>query len=94
MTAVTVVANLIMCYATALAQYDAAPILIYCLGVLMDPLLAVRPSLWPWHRCRLQDGHLRFPPIFVIGAMVVRGWRRYSSVHSFAGGRVTPEDGE
>lgn len=41
MTAVTVVANLIMLpMSQPLAQYDASPVLIYALGILLDPLMA------------------------------------------------------
>jgi hypothetical protein len=75
MTAVTVVANLIMVpMPQPLAQYDAAPILIYALGVLMDPLLAgatVAVAMGIGVSYKMVT--FGFPPVFVIGAMVVRG---------------------
>ena len=75
MTAVTVVANLIMVpMPQPLAQYDASPVLIYTLGVLMDPLLA---GLTVAAAMGIGVGYktvtFGFPPVFVIGAMVVRG---------------------
>ena len=75
MTAVTVVANLIMVpMPQPLAQYDASPVLIYALGVLMDPLLAgatVAAAMGIGVGYKMVT--FGFPPVFVIGAMVVRG---------------------
>ncbi len=75
MTAVTVVANLIMVpMPQPLAQYDASPILIYALGVLMDPLLAgatVATAMGIGVGYKMVT--LGFPPVFVVGAMLVRG---------------------
>ena len=75
MTAVTVVANLIMVpMPQPLAQYDASPILIYALGILMDPLLAgatVATAMGIGVGYKMVT--LGFPPVFVVGAMFVRG---------------------
>jgi hypothetical protein len=75
MTAVTVVANLIMVpMPQPLAQYDASPVLIYALGVLMDPLLAgVTIAAAMGIGVGYKMVAFGFPPVFVIGAMVVRG---------------------
>jgi hypothetical protein len=75
MTAVTVVANLIMVpMPQPLAEYDASPVLIYTLGVLMDPLLS---GLTVAAAMGIGVGYkmvtFGFPPVFVIGAMFVRG---------------------
>ncbi len=92
MTAVTVVANLIMVpMPQPLAQYDASPILIYALGVLMDPILAgatVATAMGIGVGYKMVT--LGFPPVFVVGAMLVRGLRPSSSAHWYVGGRVTP----
>lgn len=75
MTAVTVVANLIMVpMPQPLAQYDLSPVLIYSLGVLMDPLLALMivataMGIGVGYKMVLYG----FPPVFIIGAMLVRG---------------------
>ena len=75
MTAVTVVANLIMVpMPQPLAQYDASPVLIYALGVLMDPLLAgatVAAAMGIGVGYKMVT--FGYPPVFVIGAMIVRG---------------------
>jgi len=75
MTAVTVVANLIMVpMPQPLAEYDASPVLIYSLGVLMDPVLAF---LTVAAAMGIGVGYkvvtFGFPPIFIVGAMAVRG---------------------
>jgi len=75
MTAVTVVANLIMVpMLQPLAQYDASPVLIYPLSVLMDPLMA---GLSIAAAMGIGVGYkmvtLGYPAVFVISAMVVRG---------------------
>ena len=74
-TAVTVVDNIIMVpMPQSLAQYDAAPILIYALGVLMDPLLAgATVAMAMGIGVGYKMVTFGFPPVFVIGAMVVRG---------------------
>ena len=75
MTAVTVVANLIMVpMPQPLAQYDASPVLIYTLGVLMDPLMAgVTIAAAMGIGVGYKMVTLGFPPVFVVGAMLVRG---------------------
>jgi hypothetical protein len=100
MTAVTVVANLIMVpMPQPLAQYDASPILIYALGVLMDPLLAgatVATAMGIGVGYKMVT--LGFPPVFVVGAMLVRGleailisalvrWRKGDPPRPWGGGR-------
>ncbi len=75
MTAVTVVANLIMVpMPQPLAQYDASPVLIYALGVLLDPLMAgatIAAAMGIGVSYKMIT--LGFPPVFVVGAMLVRG---------------------
>ncbi len=75
MAAVTVVANLIMVpMPQPLAQYDASPIMVYALGVLMDPLLAgVTVATAMGIGVGYKMVALGFPPVFVVGAMFVRG---------------------
>jgi uncharacterized membrane protein len=75
MTAVTVVANLIMVpMPQPLAQYDASPVLIYVLGVLLDPLMAgVTVAAAMGIGVGYKMVTLGFPPVFVVGAMLVRG---------------------
>ena len=75
MTALTVVTNLIMVpMPPPLAQYDLSPVMIYTLGVLMDPLLS---GLTVAAAMGIGVGYkmvtLGFPPVFVVGAMFVRG---------------------
>ena len=75
MTAVTVIANLIMVpMPQPLAEYDLAPVMIYTLGILLDPVLAilciaVAMGIGVSYKMVL----FGFPPVFVIGAMLVRG---------------------
>jgi hypothetical protein len=75
MTAVTVVLNLIMVpMPQPLAEYDASPVLIYGLGVLMDPILAfltiaVAMGIGVGYKVVT----FGFPPVFILGAMFVRG---------------------
>ncbi len=75
MTAVTVVANLIMVpMPQPLAQYDLSPVLILSLGVLMNPILALvtiatAMGIGVGYKMVLYG----FPPVYVIGAMLVRG---------------------
>ncbi|HIH87789.1 TPA: hypothetical protein HA344_01095 [Candidatus Bathyarchaeota archaeon] len=75
MTAVTVVANLIMVpMPQPLAQYDASPVLIYALGVLLDPLMAgatIAAAMGIGVSYKMIT--FGFPPVFVVGAMLVRG---------------------
>ncbi len=75
MTAVTVVFNLIMIpMPQPLAQYDASPVLIYVLGVLVDPILAgatVGAAMGIGVGYKMVT--LGFPPVFVVGAVLVRG---------------------
>ena len=75
MTAVTVVANLIMVpMPQPLAQYDASPVLIYALGILLDPLMAgVTIAAAMGIGVGYKMVTLGFPPVFVVGAMLVRG---------------------
>ncbi len=75
MAAVTVVFNLIMVpMPQPLAQYDASPVLIYALGILMDPLLAgatIGAAMGIGVGYKMVT--LGFPPVFVVGAVLVRG---------------------
>jgi hypothetical protein len=75
MTAVTVVANLIMVpMPQPLAQYDASPVLIYALAVLLDPLMAgatIATAMGIGVSYKMIT--FGFPPVFVVGAMLVRG---------------------
>jgi len=75
MIAVTVIANLIMVpMPYPLAEYDLSPVLIYTLGVLVSPLLAetilaTAMAIGVGYKMMVYG----FPPVFVIGAMFVRG---------------------
>lgn len=75
MTALTVVTNLIMVpMPQPLAEYDLSPVMIYSLGVLLDPLLALlcvalAMGIGVGYKVALYG----FPPVFIIGAMLVRG---------------------
>lgn len=75
MTALTVVANLIMVpMPQPLAEYDLSPVLIYTLGVLMEPLLAgstvaAAMALGVGYKMMIYG----FPPVFVLGAVLARG---------------------
>lgn len=75
MVAVTVIANMIMVpMPYPLAEYDLSPVLIYTLGVLVSPLLAgiilaMAMAIGVSYKMILYG----FPPVFVIGAMLVRG---------------------
>lgn len=75
MIAVTVITNLIMVpMPYPLAQYDLSPVLIYTLGVLVSPLLAgtivaTAMAIGVGYKMMIYG----FPPVFIVGAMVVRG---------------------
>jgi uncharacterized membrane protein len=75
LVAVTVIANLIMVpMPYPLAEYDLSPVLIYTIGVLVNPplagvIIAVAMALGVGYKMVV----FGFPPVFVIGAMVVRG---------------------
>ena len=75
MVAATTVANLIMVpMPQPLAEYDLSPVLIYALGVLVNPALAglivaVAQGLGTGYKMVIYG----FPPVFVLGAMLVRG---------------------
>jgi uncharacterized membrane protein len=75
MTALTVVTNLIMVpMPQPLAEYDLSPVMIYSLGILMDPLLAlISIALAMGIGVGYKVALYGFPPIFIIGAMLVRG---------------------
>ena len=75
MVALTTVANLIMVpMPQPLAEYDLSPVLIYTLGALVNPSMAVGiiatgMMIGTWYKV-ITFG---FPMVFVLGAMVVRG---------------------
>ena len=75
MTALTVVTNLIMVpMPQPLAEYDLSPVMIYSLGILMDPLLAlISVALAMGIGVGYKVALYGFPPVFIIGAMFVRG---------------------
>ena len=97
-TAVTVVANLIMIpMPQPLAEYDLSPVLIYTLGVLMDPVMAcvtIAAAMGIGVSYKMMA--FGFPPVFVVGAMFVRGveallislivrWRKGNPTKSISG---------
>jgi len=75
MVAVTVIANMIMVpMPYPLAAYDLSPVLIYTLGVLVSPLLAgIILAMAMGIGVSYKMIVFGFPPVFVIGAMLVRG---------------------
>jgi hypothetical protein len=75
MVALTTLANLIMVpMPQPLAEYDLSPVLTYSLGVLVDPVTA---ALIVAAAMALGTGYkvvtFGFPPVFILGAMLVRG---------------------
>jgi hypothetical protein len=75
MVAVTTSANLIMVpMPQPLAEYDLSPVLIYVLGILVDPLMAggiVAGAMFLGTSYKVIT--MGFPIVFVPGAMLVRG---------------------
>jgi len=75
MVALTTLANLIMVpMPQPLAEYDLSPVLTYALGVLVDPVTA---ALIVGTAMAIGTGYkvvtFGFPPVFILGAMLVRG---------------------
>ena len=75
MTALTTIANLIMVpMPQPLAEYDLSPVLIYTLGVTVNPIMA---AIIVATAMMLGTGYkvmtFGFPIVFVPGAMLVRG---------------------
>jgi len=75
MTALTTLTNLIMVpMPQPLAQYDLSPVLIYTLGVLVDPVTAaVTVALAMGMGVGYKVMTFGFPAIFIFGAMLARG---------------------
>ena len=75
MAALTTLTNLIMIpMPQPLAEYDLSPVLIYTLGVLVDPLTAtVIVALAMMLGTGYKVMTFGFPIVFVFGAMFVRG---------------------
>ena len=75
MTALTTIANLIMVpMPQPLAEYDLSPVLIYTLGVTVNPMMAlviVATAMMLGTRYKVMT--FGFPIVFVPGAMLVRG---------------------
>jgi len=75
MIAATVVANLIMVpMPQPLAQYDLSPVLIYTIGVLINPLaagliVASAQGIGTFYKTMI----FGWPPVFILGAIFVRG---------------------
>ncbi len=83
MVAVTTVANLIVVpMPPPLAQYDLSPILIYSLAVLVNPIASgLAVGLAQGIGTLYKTMVFGWPPIFVVGAVLVRGLKLCSSVH-------------
>ena len=75
MAALTTLTNLIMVpMPQPLAQYDLSPVLIYTLGILVDPFTAaVTIALAMMAGVGYKVMTLGFPAVFILGAMVARG---------------------
>lgn len=76
MVAVTIVANLIMVpMPTPLAEYDLSPILIYSIAILMPPItsgiaIGLAQGIGTFYKSMI----FGWPPIFIVGAVLVRGF--------------------
>jgi uncharacterized membrane protein len=75
MAALTTITNLIMIpMPQPLAEYDLSPTLTYTLGILVDPVTAtITVALAMMLGTGYKVVTLGFPPVFVPGAMLVRG---------------------